>query len=141
MGRVARVDVIKACLLDYIDGQVGSFGHEAQQLVSSVVEAHDRSESDEKIDTLLEVLGLQDLSYEELCGTLRVAQVSRKLLDASPLEDEVNLSWLIIEPHILKIKVPELVARGIERDMPTRVYVASVVTHPHVKAGSHKLES
>ena len=84
---------------------------------------------------MLEIVGSEGGTDEHLSGTLGMANVGDRFL-ACFSEDVVDEGRLVVEAHLLEVEIPVLALAGCVGGVTLRVEVASVVTHPDVKAST-----
>jgi len=105
-----------------------------------VIISYNRCECNKVFNFLFEVIRLKTGSSEHLSCSLRMTNVGNFLLPGL-FCNEINLSWLIIDSHLLPVKIPILFLFFTKSCVCIRVVSTSVVSHPNIKASSRKLES
>ena len=87
---------------------------------------NDWSERNENADFVLEVVFVMCQGVEELCCSLRMANVGDLLMTCSS-DDVLSHCWNVVVTHLLPIEHPEIVIVWVELEMVSAIFITSGV--------------
>lgn len=149
-GRVAQAvpvwshQGVDAHFVEATDDEFSTVSDALETLIFNVGKSRDWGESDEEVDSILEIILVFGESIKHLTRTLRVADIG-ELLVSSLAKYEVHLGWEVMVTQLLERVVVEALAVtiGVTSSFGSlsRMVITSVVSKPHIVTRVGKFES